>query len=148
MIQMLSSSRTWENSFAVSQYDPSTDVVATDSADVVTVLTAANVQNGQVSLLGDETKVVLSRVKADQLVRYGDFVLSMSNGSKNLVGKAGLLYEDPGVPAAPGAFCAIFRPNDSKNGLIASMLFQSEGYREQLHIALAGSSINNLTNGS
>lgn len=128
-------------------YDPSTDVVATNSADVVTVLTAANVQNGQVSLLGDETKVVLSRVKEDQLVRCGDFVLSMSNGSKNLVGKAGLLYEDPGGPAAPGAFCAIFRPNDSKNGLIASMLFQSEGYREQLHIALAGSSINNLTNG-
>lgn len=127
-------------------YDPATDIGKVGHADSVAVLTAANIQGGQVSLIGEETKVIASRVRAEQLVRKGDFVLSMSNGSKNLVGKAGLLYRDVDRPSAPGAFCAIFRPKDLNAGLMASILFQSEGYREQLHIALAGSSINNLTN--
>ena len=127
-------------------YDPATDIGKVGHADSVAVLTAANIQGGQVSLIGEETKVIASRVRAEQLVRKGDFVLSMSNGSKNLVGKAGLLYRDVDRPSAPGAFCAIFRPKDLNAGLMASILFQSEGYREQLHIALACSSINNLTN--
>lgn len=127
-------------------YDPATDVVKAGRADIVAVLTAANVQSGKVSLIGGETNVIGQRVKTEQLVGEGDFVLSMSNGSKNLVGKAGFLYEDLDRPAAPGAFCAVFRPRNHRAGLIASILFQSEGYREQLHIALAGSSINNLTN--
>jgi type I restriction enzyme S subunit len=128
-------------------YDPAEDIVTAGRVASVAVLTAANVQGGQVSVIGDEIEVVADRVRTDQLVRKGDFVLSMSNGSKALVGKAGLLYRDADRPAAPGAFCAIFRPKDHKAGLLASMLFQSAGYREQLYIALAGSSINNLTNG-
>lgn len=128
-------------------YDPTADIVLGRDEDSITILTAGNVQAGQVSLMGDEMKVTPSRVKPDQLVVKGDFVLSMSNGSRNLVGKAGLIYDTIDQPSAPGAFCAIFRPKDYKSGLIASMLFQSEGYREQLHIALVGSSINNLTNG-
>ena len=128
-------------------YNPATDVVTGGHADAIAVITAANVQDGHVSLIGGETKVIARRVKSSQLVCRGDFVLSMSNGSKSLVGKAGLVYEEPNFSFAPGAFCAVFRPKDSNSGLIASMLFQSEGYREQLHIALAGSSINNLTNG-
>lgn len=127
-------------------YDPDEDVVREPDISSVAILTAGNIQSGQVFLSGQETRVVAQRVKPDQLSRKGDFILSMSNGSKNLVGKAGLVSEDLVRTAAPGAFCAVFRPRDQKAGLVASMLFQSEGYREQLHIALAGSSINNLTN--
>jgi type I restriction enzyme S subunit len=128
-------------------YDPATDIVEGNKAASVAVLTAGNIQAGQVSPVGEETHVSARCVRPDQLVKKGDFVLSMSNGSKNLVGKAGLLYEDLDEASAPGAFCAVFRPKSHTAGLVASMLFQSEGYREQLHIALAGSSINNLTNG-
>jgi len=128
-------------------YDPDEDVVREEDTSSVVVLTAGNIQSGQISLSGQETRVVAQRVKPDQISRKGDFILSMSNGSKNLVGKAGLVYDDLSQVAAPGAFCAVFRPKDKRAGPVASMLFQSEGYREQLHIALAGSSINNLTNG-
>lgn len=128
-------------------YDPDLDTVRRASADSVTVLTAGNVELGRVTIAGDETQIIAKRVKPEQFVRKGDFVLSMSNGSKSLVGKAGYVYGDLSNIAAPGAFCAVFRPNSTKAALLASMLFQSDGYREQLHIALAGSSINNLTNG-
>lgn len=128
-------------------YEPEADIVRERNPDSVTVLTAGNVQSGRVTIFGDETQVVAKRVRHDQIARKGDFVLSMSNGSKSLVGKAGYVFEDFLTVAAPGAFCAIFRPKSPEAGLVASMLFQSDGYREQLHIALAGSSINNLTNG-
>lgn len=128
-------------------YDPERDIVPSGQADGVAVLTATNVQDDKTSLTGRETRVVASRVTTEQLVRENDFVLSMSNGSRSLVGKAGLVRQSTDRPAAPGAFCAVFRPKDKSSGLLASVLFQSEAYREQLHIALAGSSINNLTNG-
>lgn len=126
-------------------YSPE-DVMQCSAGDHVLVLTAGNIQDGEASWTSDETRVVRHRAQADQLLRQGDYMLSMSNGSRSLVGKAGLVDRHSSVPIAPGAFCAVFRPNDAIAGLRAQLLFQSEGYREQLHIALAGSSINNLTN--
>lgn len=128
-------------------YDPDDDIRPVAARDTVAILTAGAIRAGQISVTGLETNVTADRVTARQRVCKGDFVLSMSNGSKSLVGKAGLAYRDLDAPAAPGAFCAIFRPRDEASRLLASMLFMSDGYREQLHIALAGSSINNLTNG-
>jgi type I restriction enzyme S subunit len=128
-------------------YNPDEDTVSGQSPGAVAILTAGNVQAGQLSLSGSETFVSPRCVKSQQTIRKGDFVLSMSNGSKSLVGKAGLVYGEIGRIAAPGAFCAVFRPKDHMARLVASMLFESDSYREQLHIALAGSSINNLTNG-
>jgi len=127
-------------------YRPERDVVSGKSESAISILTAGNIQAGQVSVSGDELRVRISTAKNEQIARLGDFVLSMSNGSRNLVGKAGAVRIEPALLSAPGAFCAILRPHSEENRLLAALLFQSEGYREQLHIALAGSSINNLTN--
>lgn len=125
-------------------YDPATDLVQNRTPDSVRILTAANLSDFRLRLTGQEKHVRPGCAKAHQLVHRGDFIICMSNGSSDLVGKAGLASVD--FPnCAPGAFNAIFRPHNDTYRQIALNYFESEPYRRQLYVALAGSSINNLS---
>lgn len=126
-------------------YDPDRHLTKDKSVGVA-ILTSGNIQGGELLFTRSETLVHTNRCRPEQLVQSGDFVISMSNGSRDLVGKAGLCRDVPYASAA-GAFCATFRPRSNEHRLLVAQVFQSNAYLEQLHIALAGSSINNLTEG-
>ncbi len=83
-----------------------------------------------------------SILKNEQELQLGDIIICMSNGSKELVGKASEITALPTKKTSVGSFCAIFRSNpDAK---ISKYLFQSIEYRKQIALLLSGSNINNL----
>jgi type I restriction enzyme S subunit len=79
-------------------------------------------------------------LKEDQNLCLNDIVICMSNGSKDLVGKAAEITSLNKERISVGSFCAIYRPNNA----IAKYLFQSTEYRKQIALLLSGSNINNL----
>ena len=79
-------------------------------------------------------------LKEDQNLCLNDIVICMSNGSKDLVGKAAEITSLNKERISVGSFCAIYRPNNA----IAKYLFQSSEYRKQIALLLSGSNINNL----
>ena len=81
-------------------------------------------------------------LKSEQELQLGDIIICMSNGSKELVGKASEITITPRKKSSVGSFCAIFRPNCDTQ--IAKYLFQSAEYRKQIALLLSGSNINNL----
>lgn len=83
-----------------------------------------------------------SILKSEQELQLGDIIICMSNGSKELVGKASEITATPRKKPSVGSFCAIFRPNLDTQ--IAKYLFQSAEYRKQIALLLSGSNINNL----
>lgn len=85
----------------------------------------------------------LELLKKDQLLISGDFALCMSNGSKELVGKAAR-FEGWDKKVSIGSFCAGFRPKDNFTSEIVNHLFASESYRQAIKRILSGSAINNL----
>lgn len=125
-------------------YDPETDL----SDPGVGVLTAAHVKHGEVTLIPEWISVRKAVPKAEQIIRKGDFLVAMSNGSKKLVGKAGLVRKAPSVPLGAGAFCATVRPKNDESMRLLDHAFGSERYKELLHVELAGSSIGNLNDNS
>jgi len=69
----------------------------------------------------------------------------MANGSKALVGKAGLFMGSDGYEYTFGAFMGCFRTNPSEaNPTFVFYLFLTAQYRDYINNLLAGSSINNL----
>ena len=83
-----------------------------------------------------------SVLKSEQELRLGDIIICMSNGSKELVGKASEITEMPNVKSSVGSFCAIYRPHPESQ--FVKYLFQSSEYRKQIALLLSGSNINNL----
>lgn len=83
-----------------------------------------------------------SVLKSEQELCLGDIIICMSNGSKELVGKASEITEMPSVKSSVGSFCAIFRPHPDSQ--FVKYLFQSSEYRKQIALLLSGSNINNL----
>ncbi len=81
-----------------------------------------------------------------QILQSGDILICMSNGSKDLVGKAAEFVSSEYEKVSVGSFCAIFRPNKSLIGNLAKYLFQSETYRKHISLLISGSNINNLKN--
>lgn len=79
----------------------------------------------------------------EQQLISGDYAICMSNGSKELVGKAAR-FEGYDKKVSIGSFCAGFRPKDKLSGEIINHLFASESYRKTIKRILSGSAINNL----
>lgn len=113
-----------------------------ETAETIRLYRSTNIQNGEIV----DTDVVLlptSQVTPNRILRTDDLAVCMSNGSKNLVGKAAPVHDATGRQTV-GAFCSIFRPNGAVPPNFVQLLFSSALYRQQLRIILAGSSINNL----
>jgi type I restriction enzyme, S subunit len=115
---------------------------AENSESTVTLLRSNNIRDNRINL--DEIQFVAGcRISDDQYAKPNDVAICMSNGSKALVGKSGVitsgqLKEHPKLTV--GAFCSIYR-SDFR---YAAHIFNSDYYHAVVDLQLAGSAINNL----
>lgn len=129
-------------------YRGDSDLSTFDTITTKRLLRSNNVQDAIVITTNIQF-VNSERVKEKQLLRENDILICMANGSKALVGKAGLFRMSDGYDYTFGAFMGCFRTNgDEANATFVFFLFQTARYRNYINNLLAGSSINNLTPGS
>ena len=105
------------------------------------VLRSSNIQEGV--LCFDDNVFVEKEINERIMVRPGDILICVRNGSRNLIGKTALLDERT-VGMTFGAFMAVFR---SSAGKFVNYLFQSDILKRQINEHL-GATINQITNGS
>jgi type I restriction enzyme S subunit len=105
------------------------------------VLRASNIQNDKLAF--DDNVYVGVEVPEQIMVRPGDVLVCVRNGSRNLIGKAALLDERC-VGMTFGAFMAVHRGQD---GRLVNFLFQSDILKRQINEHL-GATINQITNRS
>lgn len=103
------------------------------------VLRSSNIQGGQL-ILDQDLQFVDKAIGKQQNLRKGDIVICMANGSKKLVGKAAIYKGQYSGSITVGAFCSIFRSNNT----LAEYLLQTHQYKKYLNMLLAGTNINNL----
>jgi restriction endonuclease S subunit len=107
-----------------------------------TILRANNISDSKINF--DDIKILdRSLIKDSQLLKNGDFAICMSNGSKELVGKAARIDNIEGSVSI-GSFCSAFRPFEESSSKLLQHLFVSETYRHAIKRILSGSTINNL----
>ena len=129
-------------------YQGDSDLSSHDTASTKRLLRSNNVQESTI-VISDVQFVNAARVSEKQILRKDDILICMANGSKALVGKAGLFSLDDGYPYTFGAFMGCFRNNsDAASSAFVFYLFQTGRYRDYINNLLAGSSINNLSPGS
>jgi len=105
------------------------------------VLRSSNIQK---DALRFEDNVFVEKEIPDRImVRPGDILICVRNGSRDLIGKTALL-DDRTVGMTFGAFMAVFR---STNGRFINYLFQSRIIKKQINEHL-GATINQITNKS
>lgn len=121
------------------------DLSPHDTAFTKRLLRSNNVQNAFV-VTSDVQFVNDKRVSQTQILQKNDILICMANGSKALVGKAGLFSIDDGFDYTFGAFMGCFRTDASiADPVFVFSLFQTGRYRDYVTNLLAGSSINNLS---
>ena len=123
-------------------FDGNTDVSATEDETTIRLLRSNNVEEGSIQY-SDVKYIKRSCVSDRQIMRNGDILVCMANGSKNLVGKSAL-FSNADSDYTFGAFMGVFRCTDSGEAPFLIQLLQSFRYKKLLAILLSGSSINNL----
>lgn len=126
-------------------YDPGADLLPGDQVNTIRLLRANNVRGDSLAL-ADLQFVHERRVRQDQVLRTGDLVVCMANGSRALVGKSAYFSQGgTSLRYTVGAFMGIFR-TDSRlaDARYISIQIRGHAFRSMLDVALAGSSINNL----
>lgn len=118
----------------------STADVSNDN-DGIGVLRSTNIQNNRL-ILDKDLVFVNKTCTSEQRLQKGDVVISMSNGSKALVGKNAELDQGISYNLTVGAFCSIFRPKN----VFAKYLLQTDSYTKFVALAIGGGNINNLKN--
>jgi type I restriction enzyme S subunit len=125
-------------------YKGDTDLSPHDTEQTRRLLRSNNVQMSRVTT--NEVQFVdRACVSERQIMKGGDILICMANGSKDLVGKAGRFDLTDGHEYTFGAFMGCFR-TDAKaaHTNFVFFLFQTGRYRNYINNLLAGSSINNL----
>ena len=105
------------------------------------VLRSSNIQEGKLSF--DDNVYVQAKIPDRIMVKEGDLLVCVRNGSRDLIGKC-LLLDERVNGATFGAFMAVFR---SGYGKFVHYLFQSELIKKQINEHL-GATINQITNRS
>jgi type I restriction enzyme S subunit len=125
-------------------YKGDSDLSANDTPHTKRLLRSNNIQNAVV--VTDELHFVNGvRVSLHQILQRDDILICMANGSKALVGKAGIFMSSDGHEYTFGAFMGCFRTNSAQaNPAFVFYLFLTARYRDYINNLLAGSSINNL----
>ena len=116
------------------------DVSETTSAGFVPILRATNI--GSTLTHDDPVYVKSDRVSPDQYLRRGDYLIALSSGSKNLVGKAALVPDD--FNEAFGGFCGVVRLFDPSLVGFVGVFLSSDLYRDSISAGSRGIGINNL----
>jgi type I restriction enzyme S subunit len=110
--------------------------------DSCVILRSNNISKSKINF--KDIKIVPNnKVTKEQFLINDDFAICMSNGSKDLVGKAAKFIPN-GKNVAVGSFCAVMRPNSMFSADLLEHLFVSESYRFAIKRILSGSTINNL----
>ncbi len=125
-------------------YKGDSDLFAHDTDRSKRLLRSNNVQESLV-VTSDLQYVKVDRVREHQILREGDVLICMANGSKALVGKAAYFEINDGFEYTFGAFMGAYRGNEQANRRFVFYLFQTGRYRDYITNLLAGSSINNLS---
>jgi type I restriction enzyme S subunit len=116
------------------------DVSESPRPGFVPILRANNIGP---SLTHDDPVFVRSaRVSPDQYLRRGDYMIALSSGSKNLVGKAALVPDN--LEEAFGGFCGAIRVHDFRLVAFVGVFLRSDLYRESISAGSRGIGINNL----
>ena len=105
------------------------------------VLRSSNVQNG--TLCFDDNVFVDADIPDRIMVRPGDILVCVRNGSRDLIGKSALI-DERAVGMTFGAFMGVFR---SEDGQFLRHVFQSGIFKKQINEHL-GATINQITNKS
>lgn len=105
------------------------------------VLRSSNVQDG--TLCFDDNVFVDTDIPDRIMVRPGDILVCVRNGSRDLIGKSALI-DERAVGMTFGAFMAVFR---SEHGKLLHHVFQSGIFKKQINEHL-GATINQITNKS
>lgn len=124
-------------------YNPSNDLLPHDHKNSIRLLRSNNIQNSFVNIL-DIQFVKSYRVSSTQIMSRNDILICMANGSKDLVGKVGLINQLDSHSYTFGAFMGCLRSNIKNDPIYIFNLMQSDIFRRHISITLAGSSINNL----
>jgi type I restriction enzyme S subunit len=125
-------------------YKGDADLFSHDTDRSKRLLRSNNVQESLV-VTSDLQYVKVDRVREHQILREGDVLICMANGSKALVGKAAYFEINDGFEYTFGAFMGAYRGNEQANRRFVFYLFQTGRYRDYITNLLAGSSINNLS---
>lgn len=129
-------------------YAGDSDLSPHDTPRTKRLLRSNNVQNFRI-VTADLQFVNAQRVTDIQILRRGDILICMANGSRPLVGKAALFTLSDGHEYTFGAFMGCFRRASTEcDSAFLSYLLQTNRYRNNINNVLAGSSINNLNPGS
>ena len=86
------------------------------------------------------------RVSDTQKLRRGDFLIALSSGSKNLVGKAAFVSED--YEMGFGGFCGAVRSNSAEVIPYVGVFLTSPLYRQAIAGGSRGIGINNIKRGT
>jgi type I restriction enzyme S subunit len=105
------------------------------------VLRSSNVQNG--ALCFEDNVFVEADVPERIMVKSGDILVCVRNGSRDLIGKSALI-DERAIGMTFGAFMGVFR---SKHGKLLHHVFQSSIFKKQINEHL-GATINQITNKS
>ena len=121
-------------------YKPS-DVL--DSLTGIPILRANNISDGTINY-DNLVYIKKERISSKQILKKGDILICTSSGSKNLVGKAGLIEKDVLISSF-GAFCRVLRAH----GISSEYLFHyfcSNAYKNRISSLSEGANINNIRN--
>jgi len=125
-------------------YKGDADLSPHDTLNTIRLLRSNNVQSSTV-VKSNLQFVASVRVSEHQVMRDGDILVCMANGSKELVGKAGKFVANDSYEYTFGAFMGCFRTDTgAANATFIFYLFQTGQYRNYIANLLAGSSINNM----
>ena len=105
------------------------------------VLRSSNIQNG--TLCFDDNVFVEANIPECIMVRPGDILVCVRNGSRDLIGKSALI-DERAMGMTFGAFMGVFR---SEYGNFLHYVFQSGIFKKQINEHL-GATINQITNKS
>lgn len=108
----------------------------------VAILRSNNIKDSKINF-DDTIFLPSSNVDNKKLLNKNDFAICMSNGSKELVGKAAIISEMFYDQIAVGAFCAGLKVKVDYVDLVKHLL-NSNVYRNLISQILSGSTINNL----
>ena len=117
------------------------DEVNNDSG-AISVYRGNNIARGIVVHDSNEVCIPKSMVAKLQILQRGQVLIAMSSGSKDHVGKAGLVTRTY-PERAFGAFCTAFEPFDEYRCLVYDF-FRSVTYRSYIKQICSGTGINNL----
>ena len=126
-------------------YRGTVDLYKSDNKNAAKLLRSNNIKSARTDY-SDIQYVKRECVSYNQYLTDNDIVICMANGSKNLIGKSAYFWGHANNKFTFGAFMGCFRIfEDTVIPKFAFYLLNSDDYRKQIDILLAGSSINNLT---